>query len=330
MLKILIFALIVLPSKNLWASSCGVFRVVKGNVTFQKRSVGKFKKARINKKICAGDTVNASEASRAKIVMSGGNEINVSPKTKFKIEKYVQNKKGKDNKALINVLYGKIRSNVKQKYKNDDQSFYRVKTKSAVAGVRGTEFMVSFDDTKSSSKVVTFEGKVAVGKFDQGKFLGLVNVGPGQFTSNRVGSNPHAARDLPKAELAQYDRATEVSPDSGSSAPASDQNRTPSQSEDSENSESSDGNGSNRTPASEGGAQNDFDNKVDQQLDADGLGPEPDLGFSDPLPKNGIIDPSEFGRAPDLTTSPTIRDQILNRRTKVNIIPCVVGQPNCN
>ncbi|MCB0377011.1 MAG: FecR domain-containing protein [Bdellovibrionales bacterium] len=210
MVRFLLFALSLSLSATSYASECGLFRVVKGKVEYQKKSQKKFLKARINKKICAGDLVKTSDRARTKIVMADGNEINVSPATELVIEVYEKNAATQEKKVLLNVLYGKIRSNVKQKYKDTDKNHYRVKTKSAVAGVRGTEFMASFDQRSSQSRFVTFEGVVAVGKFEGGNFVPKVEVKPGQFTSNDVKSEPHPAKDLPPQEFAQLDRETNV------------------------------------------------------------------------------------------------------------------------
>lgn len=336
MIKLFICISLVLVTPALWASNCGVFRVVKGQVSFQKKGKGPFKKARINKKICSGDAVKAGANSRAKIVMSGGNEINVSPETEFTIEKYQQADGASDNKALINVIYGKIRSNVKQKYKNNEQSFYRVKTKSAVAGVRGTEFLVSFDASRSQSRVITFEGQVAVGELVNGRFTSLTEVGAGQFTTNKVGSRPHPAKSLPKSELARFDRSTTIERRATTQNPSdSTQQRTPSQENSPENNgetqpsaRSPEGpSTSNRTPASEGGQQNDFDNFIDQEIAGSPISSDvtADLPL-DQLPGETINPTDRLPRLPNLTTTPAVvRDQILNRDTVVNIIPRIEG-----
>ena len=204
---------------NVMAADCGQFKVVKGKVSYKKKSKKKFKKARINKKICQGDLVKTEKNSRAKIVMADQNEINISPNTELLIEVYQKNKK-----AVLNVLNGKVRSNVKKKYQDNNNSHYRVKTKSAVAGVRGTEFLASYNSRTNQSKVVTFEGEVFVGKIGPGGTItSKVSVKPGQYTSNQPGQDPHPAKEVPPTELAQMDRETNVADpgSSGGKAPAS-------------------------------------------------------------------------------------------------------------
>jgi hypothetical protein len=64
-------------------------------------------------------------------------------------------------RMVLDLIKGKIRNKVNVKY-DGEQSFYQVKTRAAVAGVRGTEFVVSIDDTEKEfiSKIETLEGKV--------------------------------------------------------------------------------------------------------------------------------------------------------------------------
>lgn len=192
------------------AADCGRFKVVKGKVTYKEKGKDKFSKARINKKVCQGDLVKTEADSRAKIKMADDNEINISPKTELLIETYQNGKK-----AVLNVINGKVRSNVKKKYNDTNASHYRVKTKSAVAGVRGTEFLASFNTSTNQSKVVTFEGEVNVGRMQGGQIVGRVSVKPGQFTSNSPGTDPHPAKEVPPQEFAQMNQETNLD-DSGS------------------------------------------------------------------------------------------------------------------
>ena len=216
MIRFILFITTAFFAFSTHAADCGQFKVVKGKVSFKKKSKSKFKKARINKKVCQGDVVKTGPDSRAKIIMADTNEINISPKTELLIEVYQKNKK-----AVLNVLNGKVRSNVKRKYKDNANSHYRVKTKSAVAGVRGTEFLASYNSATNQSRVVTFEGEVMVGRIDASGAVGnRVSVRPGQFITNSVGTDPHPPKEVPKAELARMDQDSNLGevPDRGNAS----------------------------------------------------------------------------------------------------------------
>lgn len=313
---------------------CGLFRVVKGKVTFKKKGKDKYKKARINKKICQGDTVKTEDNSRTKIVMADKNELNVSPNTEILIEVYKNS--ASEKQVLLNVVYGKVRSNVKEKYDNTKKSHYRVKTKSAVAGVRGTEFLASYDLNTNQSRIVTFEGEVAVGKIQGGKFLTNVVVKPGFFTSSGRGdSSPHAPKELPPQEFAQMDKETNVSePGAGNSQgprqPSND--KKPQDKKD-------DPKPKQKAPAPDKKPDPKADIKSPKRdvasIPADPIGddllPEPELDLlPEPTPEPPRLPPT-VRDITNITQQPvclTCNDAVINdQKAKVRIIPTIGGVP---
>lgn len=130
------------------------------------------------------------------------NVINISPDSKFMLEKYEYNPEQNKKGALLNVIYGKVRTTVNQKYDGTENKF-QVKTKSSVAGVRGTDFLVQYSETTNTSKVVTFEGIVEVGAGldTAGRITNPVSVTPGQFTVASIGTPPAAPVTMPQAEV---------------------------------------------------------------------------------------------------------------------------------
>ena len=198
------------------SASCGKFVVVKGDVQIDIAKTQKNEKAKVNSEICAGDSVTAGKEARAKIVMVDGNELNISPETKMTIEGYEFQPEQEKKKVLLNVLFGKVRANVKQKY--DDQSkdsasnSFQVKTKSAVAGVRGTDFLTSYAPTTGKSEVVTFSGKVDVGQVGPGgTLINAVSVTAGQKTVAAPNQPPAPPVAVPPSELKQLNNSSSSS-----------------------------------------------------------------------------------------------------------------------
>ncbi|MCB9025150.1 MAG: FecR domain-containing protein [Bdellovibrionaceae bacterium] len=222
----LVTSLIYLPCISFAGNVHGIFRVVKGNVQV-KSSNGKLSKARLGQKVFPKDTIITDKDSRAKIVMIDDNIINVSPSSEIVFEKY-EYEPGNDKKeVLIDVLYGKVRSKVNQKYDGAKNTF-RVKTPSAVAGVRGTDFFTSFNKTNNTSSVVTFEGEVAYGlPGPNGSIRNAVAVKAGQMASNSVGKAPSQPRALNRVQLSNMDKSSdsEKSEPNNKRAPADDVNR---------------------------------------------------------------------------------------------------------
>lgn len=222
-------------STKSFAQAHGVLMVVKGDVQILQKDKPAIK-AKVGLKVQQGDTISTGKDARAKLVMIDKNIINISPDSKFLLEKYEynpdQNKKG----ALLNVIYGKVRTTVNQKYDGEINKF-QVKTKSSVAGVRGTDFLVSYNQVTNTSKVVTFEGLVEVGKgLDAaGRISNPVSVSPGNFTVAAIGAQPTTPIAMPETEMADLQQQTvaeaptkKEKSDQGPVGPSDKKERTPS------------------------------------------------------------------------------------------------------
>jgi hypothetical protein len=186
----------------------GVFMVVKGDVKVEK--AGKLMPAKVGMKVVQTDTIIAGKDARAKVVMTDKNVLNISPDSKIVIEKYVPDQAKGDKNVVLNVLYGKVRSTVNQKYDGEKEKFH-VKTPSAVAGVRGTDFISSYNSQSKQAEFVTFEGKVEVGNLGAGgKIVDSVFVNPGQMTASVNGAPPDIPVEVPKTELAKMQNETKA------------------------------------------------------------------------------------------------------------------------
>lgn len=220
----LVFALVFFASPSLsWAASVhGVFRVVKGKVQVKSARNGKVARAKVGQKVYPQDTVITGPDSRAKIVMIDNNEINVSPDSEVTFEKY-EYKPGENKKdVLLNVIYGKVRSKVEQKYDGKTSKF-QIKTPSAVAGVRGTDFLTSFDSGTKATNVVTFEGQVEFGTPGvNGEIQNPVTVSVGQMASAVNGQPPAPPAPVPAGQLTAMDQETDAE-----KAPEGGEPRTP-------------------------------------------------------------------------------------------------------
>lgn len=108
------------------------------------------------------DKLITDEKSRLQVKFLSGNFLNVTEKSEIILTE-IQDKDDEKNKkkVLLELLKGKIRNQVNEKY-TGSQSYYRVKAGGAVAGVRGTDFVVSIDINEKEviSKVETVSGDV--------------------------------------------------------------------------------------------------------------------------------------------------------------------------
>lgn len=139
----------------------GKVTIVKGQVFILRSG----EKIQVKKDITVleSDVIESQPGGTARITMIDSNLVDIYPKSKVEISKYVY-KPNQDQKDVeLKVDFGKIKSTVNQKYDGAKNKF-QVKTPSAVAGVRGTVFTAEYDAVKKVSKVITIEGLVAVTK----------------------------------------------------------------------------------------------------------------------------------------------------------------------
>lgn len=217
-MKVLLYVLVLFNPLMLWASEHGVFMVVKGNVKIQGPNSSS--EAKVGSKIHEGETVVTGDDSRAKIVMTDRNIINISPNTQLKIEKYSNT--SKDKNVRLNLIEGKVRNNVEQKYDNKNSKF-EVRTATAVAGVRGTQFITSYNSSTRVTEVITLKGQVSFASLSavqQSATTGSTSevvVGRGEKSEFQDGGsnvNPTAPAKVPVQEIKQIETDTNVRKDS--------------------------------------------------------------------------------------------------------------------
>lgn len=169
------------------------------------------------------DTIKTRNRGHVKILFDDGNVANIKPASEVIVQEYSM---GKDKRALLNLIKGKVRSKVKQKYEGSETSYFKVRTKSAVAGVRGTDFVVEYSENERLiTKVSTLEGKV---DFGGQEYKERVGINAGQQAAFIVASNDSEVfsdeeisdfvakgymtpvYNLSSAEIEQLNRVTEV------------------------------------------------------------------------------------------------------------------------
>ena len=198
-------------------AACGEVAISKGDVKIENVKTKASSNAVKGTKVCQGDAIVAGPQSRAKIVMEDGNELNISPESRIVLEQYEYKPADNKKKVMLNVLYGKVRAATKEENMYGDKAAdgqanaFQVKTKSAVAGVRGTDFLTSFNRNTNRAEIVTFKGRVDVGTLGaNGVILNPVSVGPNQKTEALPGSPPAPPKPVPARDMEKMNADTKA------------------------------------------------------------------------------------------------------------------------
>lgn len=181
-LLVIAFTFNFLTTSNVQALEKGVATVEKvfGSVRVKKLISGTVSTLGEKNLIDEGDFIQTSDKSFVKLQFHDETQILISPNSKFLIRAYPKNDSG-----ILVILKGEVRSLVSKKYPdNVDQSKSKLylKTRTAVFGIRGTDFQIDYNPDTQNTSLVTFEGKVAMTaieednlKLDRNKLEELLN-----------------------------------------------------------------------------------------------------------------------------------------------------------
>ena len=194
-------------STSVEAEVVGRVQFIEGNV---KKVVGATEKVDLNvgDEIREKDRIQTDKTGKLQIKFNSGNVLNITPNSEVGITEATDSKPnfGVDKKRMVlDLIKGKVRNKVNQKY-NGEESYYRVRTGAAVAGVRGTDFVMSaFDENENAiAKIETLEGKVELSDKD---FKDKAVVAPGEGATY---VSPLAITDKNKAEFVSQGHLTPV------------------------------------------------------------------------------------------------------------------------
>jgi hypothetical protein len=113
--------------------------------------------ARVGLEVFEGDKLVTGEKSRLKILFSDDVILSLGSGTEVVVEKHLFDPKAGARSTRLDLLKGTLRSLV-QKVVAGNRADFVVKTGNAVAGVRGTEFVLVADEKET--KLYTYSGEV--------------------------------------------------------------------------------------------------------------------------------------------------------------------------
>lgn len=195
----------------------GLFTLVRGVVLVE--SPYGDRKAANGAPVYEKDVVVTDDTSQAKIMFSDKNVVNIAQNSRVKMRGFELDGAKGYTSSTIDLVYGKLRSQVVTKPKYADKPTFKVRTPSAVAGVRGTDFITTHIKGGDVTKVETLKGAVELGghgrdekivlnKGQYGSYVVLASNSPGVFTDDDIGSFIHKGFLTPVYQLteSQYEK----------------------------------------------------------------------------------------------------------------------------
>lgn len=147
--------------------SVGAFFIVRGDVKVV--SNGKEANAKVGDTVFERDVIVTDAFSHAKIMFLDKNTVNVTPNSRLKVRGFEEAGVTANSTTTLDLIYGKVRSQVVTKPRRADKPSFLIRTPSAVAGVRGTDFIVTHLKGGDITKVETLKGSVELGGHRRGE-----------------------------------------------------------------------------------------------------------------------------------------------------------------
>ncbi len=170
-------------SLGTWAKDpVGKIDSIKGNVSVIS-SGGRVLKALVENTFYVGDTFQTKAESKIKLTFfEGSNTIVLGPDTVFSIlaASTIKEAAVSSNKKVskFNLTRGDVRAILKERsYNIEEGESFEIQTPTAIAGVRGTIFVVNFDDATQETSVATLRGRVNLKDSKDGSVSAEVNEG---------------------------------------------------------------------------------------------------------------------------------------------------------
>ena len=115
---------------------------------------------RIGEMLRVGDVLCTGKKGRLKVLMSDDSVIALGSKSRLVLEAHRFAAKTQQRSTSLRLIRGRVRALV-HKLVADKKPDFEVRTRTAVAGVRGTEFLLVADDEGAQVRLVTFSGSVS-------------------------------------------------------------------------------------------------------------------------------------------------------------------------
>lgn len=188
-LKILSISLLVICSQTLtFANPKGVAKaiILKGKVEAYNPKTKKRISLKKGSWVQEGIMIKTHKKSFVKFLFIDKSQMNLGPKSQIAITKFPKKKAG-----IITLMKGSLRSKVTKNYldmKNKNKSKLFIKTKTAAMGVRGTDFLVTYNPENRNTALVTFSGAVAMAQLNDS----IKNIKNSQRVLERIVSSDKA------------------------------------------------------------------------------------------------------------------------------------------
>ncbi len=155
----LLLLLLLAPAGAAMAQGVGTIVDVDGTAELGRG--GTWTPIAIGSTVDIGDTLRTAQPGRLRVVFTDGTVIAVGDASEAQISAPLFDPRQRGTHALLRLNSGRMRALVSPRYRERDAVF-EIETATAIARVRGTEFVITYDPVAEVTDVVGVTGQVAV------------------------------------------------------------------------------------------------------------------------------------------------------------------------
>ena len=206
-LTVLTMASILLGSVMVFAQqqeSIGQVTALQGQATVQRAGSTQAKPLSAQSPVYREDIIRTLEASKIKLVLIDGTALTLGEGGTMTLSKLVYTPQQQTHQGVVSIARGIFRAVT---LKVLPQTTFEVRTATAVAAVRGTQWLGEV--TPGATAIVVLEGEVAVVHADA-SIGGEVVLTPGQGTDVQGQNPPTAPKTWGEARVSRLLRTTEL------------------------------------------------------------------------------------------------------------------------
>lgn len=206
---LLVFSFLLMPNTS-FAKRDAVGAIVawKGEVYIYHKGATKGLRLEGMEGVYKNDRIVTKRGAKAKLLMKDDTVISLGENAKLEISDYVVEEGKLTRKSLLNLARGKMRAMVGRFFRKKT-SIFKVRTPTAVVGVKGTDFFL--DAKKGKTELIVVKGKVGVRNSDKNIGGGKeIIVGALKMTTIGAASAPSKPKKVTTDKLSIMMNATKI------------------------------------------------------------------------------------------------------------------------
>jgi hypothetical protein len=203
-------SVLTITSALLWSASVlaqesiGQVTALQGQATVQRAGRSQAMPLSVQSPVYREDKIQTLEASKIKLFLIDGTELVLGERGVMTLSQFVFAPQQNTHRGVVSIVQGIFRAVTRKVL---PQTAFEVHTATAVAAVRGTQWLQEV--TPDTTAIVVLEGEVSVAHADA-QVRGRVVLTPGLGTDVKGKASPTAPRQWPEQRVSKLQRATEL------------------------------------------------------------------------------------------------------------------------